>query len=325
MSRERLAQRGLVPALALLSYALGLVQRPGEAFSDTRVELSLDPALFLSRVANVWSSTIDLGHVQSGQFVGYLFPMGPWFALGDELGMPTWLAQRLWLGTLLALAAWGVVRLMDALAGPERGVAHAGAALLFVLNPYVVVFVSRGTVTLLTYSALPWLMLVAHRGMRAPREWRWPAAAGLLAAAAGGGVNAAVLAFALLGPVALALYEVAVLGRRGRDALAFGWRAGLCVALASAWWAVPVLLQSGFGADFLRFTEQPGTIWGTTSLSELLRLHGFWLLYAGVGFGDPVPAMSIARTYLFDAPVVVATLGVPLAVVAGARLANTTT
>ena len=67
----------------------------------------------------MWSSTTDLGHVQSGQFVGYLFPMGPWFAAADALGIPMWVAQRFWLGLLLALAAWGVVRLMDALYRPR--------------------------------------------------------------------------------------------------------------------------------------------------------------------------------------------------------------
>ena len=88
--------------------------------SDTRVELSADPALFLERVAHLWSGTTDLGHVQSGQFNGYLFPMGPWFAGGDGLGLPMWVVQRLWLGTLLALAAWGVVRLLDELLPRRR-------------------------------------------------------------------------------------------------------------------------------------------------------------------------------------------------------------
>src|SRR4051794_33738197 len=148
-----------------LSYAVALAQRPGKTVSDTRLELSLDPALFLSRVTHLWSGTTDLGHVQSGQFNGYLFPMGPWFAGGDALGLPMWLVQRLWLGTLLALAAWGVVRLLDELlpepatdggSGPlaRRPVAQLAAGLLFVFNPYVVQFTSRGTVAFLAYAAL---------------------------------------------------------------------------------------------------------------------------------------------------------------------------
>ena len=123
--------RLISPALGALALLLAFLQRPGDAYSDTRLELSADPGLFLSRVADMWSSTTDLGHVQSGQFVGYLFPMGPWFAAADALGISIWVAQRVWLGLLLALAAWGVVRLMDELYRPERGVAHvvAGPAL----------------------------------------------------------------------------------------------------------------------------------------------------------------------------------------------------
>ena len=45
-----------------------------------------------------------------------------------------WVAQRVWLGLLLALAAWGAVRLMDALYSRERGVAHVVAGLLFLLT-----------------------------------------------------------------------------------------------------------------------------------------------------------------------------------------------
>ena len=94
-----------------------------------------------------------------------------------------------------------------------------------------------------------------------------------------------MIAWALAAPAALLVYEGAVLGRPWRDVWGFGWRAGLLAALASAWWAVPVLLQGPYGEEFLSFTEQPGTIWGTSSLSESLRLLGFWMMYVGVGFG----------------------------------------
>src|SRR5215211_8722834 len=124
-----MSRRLVVALLTVGSYALAFVQRTGEVVSDTRVELSLDPALFLERVTHLWSGTTDLGHVQSGQFNGYLFPMGPWFAAGDGLGIPMWVLQRLWLGMLLALAAWGVVRLLDGLL-PRRPLAQLFAGLL---------------------------------------------------------------------------------------------------------------------------------------------------------------------------------------------------
>ena len=109
---------------------------------------------------SAWSPTADLGHVWAGQYGGYLFPMAPWFTAGDALGLPVWVVHRLWLGTLLAFAAWGVVRLLDELWDRERGAAHAAAAVLFVVNPYVTVYANRTSVALLAYAALPWLLLV---------------------------------------------------------------------------------------------------------------------------------------------------------------------
>jgi arabinofuranan 3-O-arabinosyltransferase len=78
----RTRDRLLVPALAALAFALALVQRPGLASSDTKIDLHVEPGAFLADVASAWSSTGDLGHVQGGQYGGYLFPMGPFFALG---------------------------------------------------------------------------------------------------------------------------------------------------------------------------------------------------------------------------------------------------
>jgi len=312
--------RLISPALGALALLLAFIQRPGDAYSDTRLELSADPGLFLSRVGDVWSSTTDLGHVQSGQFVGYLFPMGPWFAAAEALGISIWLAQRVWLGLLLALAAWGVVRLMDELYRPERGVAHLVAGLLYLLNPYTVIFTSRGTVTLLAYAALPWLVLAAHRGLANPRGWCWPIGFALILTLAGGGVNAGVIAWALVAPAALLAYEAAVLGRSWRDVWSFAWRAGLLAAVASAWWAVPVLLQGPYGEEFLSFTEQPGTIWGTSSLSESIRLLGFWTMYVGVGFGVTEPFLPAGPTYLFNEAVIVGTFLVPLLAFGGLLL-----
>ena len=60
---------------------------PGCASSDTKIDLHVDPVGFLGDVASAWSSTGDLGHVQGGQYGGYLFPMGPFFALGHALGL----------------------------------------------------------------------------------------------------------------------------------------------------------------------------------------------------------------------------------------------
>ncbi|HEU4657644.1 MAG TPA: alpha-(1-_3)-arabinofuranosyltransferase family protein [Capillimicrobium sp.] len=311
--RDRL----LIPVLAVGCYALALLQRPGWAVSDTKIDLHVDPARFLADAAAPWSSDISLGHVQSGQYGGYVWPMGPFFALLREIGLAPWVVQRLWLGTLLLLAAWGVVRLLDALLGRPRGVAHVVAAAAFVLNPYVVTYTSRVSVSLLAYAALPWLLLFVHRGLR-ERGWLWPALFALVVTSSGGGINAAVTAWALLGPLLLLLYEPALRLVPWRRAWAFTWRTAVLGAVTSLWWVVPLLVQSKWGLPFLPYTEQAGTIWGSTSASESLRLMGFWLSYAGIGYGgDLVPYTSSAGTYVFWAPGIVGSLLLPALALGG--------
>src|ERR1700754_3298440 len=351
--RPLLRGRALPLALAALALLLALIQRPGRAVTDTKIDLHVDPAGFLGDVASAWSSTGDLGHVQGGQCGGYLFPMGPFFALGHEIGLSPWLVQRLWWWAVVSLAAWGAVRLMDEVAGHPGGLPHAVTGLLFLLSPYVVILTARTSVTLLGYAALPWLLVTVLKGTvpltfplgavspsagdsaRAPRRrrflkgtgpfrWVWPAAFALIVTASGGGVNAAVTAWVLVGPVLLALYLVWVGRASGRVVWGFAWRTGVACAFACAWWVVPLLVQSRFGVDFLGFTEQPGTIWSTTSLNESLRLMGYWVSYLGVGYGGTLrPYFSDGGALLFLLPVVIAGTLVPaLALMGFARTAS---
>ncbi len=317
--RPRTAPRALLPAcLAAGAYAIALLQRPGQLAADTKIDLHTDPAAFLGDVASVWSASGGLGQVQAGQYAGYLFPMGPFFAVGDLLGLAPWLVHRLWLGTLLALAAWGTVRLLDALLDGPRGAAHVVAGAGVVLNPYVVVFSNRTSVTLLGYVALPWLLLCVHRGLRDSRRWLWPAAFALVLAASGGGVNAAVTAWLMLGPLLLLGYELAFGGVDRRAALRLTARTALLAVLASLWWIVPVVEHARYGLNFLPFTESPGAIWDTTSMGEGFRLLGYWIGYLGTGYGERlVPYFDTAGTLLFDPLVVLATFAVPALAVAG--------
>ena len=310
-------ERAIPAVIGLLCFAVALAQRPGETSADTKIDLHVDPVGFLSDAAAVWTNSGALGEVQGGQYAGYLFPMGPFFALGNLLGLGDWVVNRLWVGALLALAAWGTVRLMDALRPGPRGPAHVIAALLMAFNPYNVVYIDRTSVTLLGVAALPWLMLAVHRGLREPRRWWWPAAIALIVTAAGAGVNAAVTAWVLAGPLALALYEWGRGAVDGRSLVAFGLRVAALGIPASAWWAGPVLVQTLYGIDFLQFTEQPGAIWASTSLSESFRLMGYWPSYLGVGYGSLLPFYETSPDLLFSAPVVVATLLVPALAVAG--------
>ena len=305
-------RRSITFGLVLLAYALALVQRPGETVADTKVDLYVAPARFLSNVLSVWSPTTDLGHVFGAQYSGYAWPMAPWFALGDAIDVPTWIVHRLWLGTLLALAAVGIVRLLDALATDRRGALHIAAGVLFIVNPYVTVYANRTSISLLSYAALPWLLLAVHRGLREPRGWRWPALFALVLASTGGGVNVAVTAWLLVGPALLVVYEVLWAGVAWRAARGVVVRLIAINVVAQLWWIIPVLIQGMAAPSFLPFSEQPGTIWSTTSIPESLRLMGFWTSYVGVGFGGLLrPFQGSAPALLFLAPVVLAGLAVP--------------
>jgi hypothetical protein len=299
-------------ALVALAYVLALVQRPGTLVADTKVDLYVDARSFLTEVLSAWSPTADLGHVWAGQYGGYAWPMASWFAAGDALGLPAWLVHRLWLGTLLAVAAVGMVRLLDALVDAGRGPLHVAAAVLYVANPYVTVYLGRTSVALLAHAALPWLLLLVHRGLHRPRSWRAPAAFALVLASTGGGVNAATTAWALLAPALLVLYELGWGGVRARALVPWAGRMALTGLVAQAWWVVPLLVAARHGTGFLAFTEQPGTIWGTTALTESLRLMGFWTSYIGVGYGGRlVPFSGSSDALLFHGAVVAASLLVP--------------
>ena len=299
-------------ALGALAFVVAFVQRPGLEVAETKVDLHVAPGSFLRDVLSAWTPTGSLGHVFAGQYGGYLWPMGPFFALGHLVGLPDWIVGRLWIGAALALSAWGMVRLLDALVGRPRGAGHLAGGLLYMLNPYVVTYVGRTSITLLATAALPWLLLCVHRGLRDPRGWWWPAAFALVLTSTGGGVNVAVTAWMLLGPALLVVYELGWGAVASAGARAFVVRLVPVAALASLWWVAAVLVHARYGLDFLPYTEQPGTIWSTTSLPESLRLLGFWTSYIGVGYTGTLRAFQAdAGVYLGLAPVVVATLAIP--------------
>ena len=195
------------------------------------------------------------------------------------------------------------------------------------LNPYTVMFTGRTSITLLGYAALPWLLLVVFHGVRAVRDasgwrdWRsWLAAAAfaLVLTSVGGGINGAVVGWMLFGPLVLLVYEPLVGSVRWRDSAGFLVRMGVLGTLASLWWIVPLVVHAGYGIDFLQFTEQPRTIWGTNSAPEALRLMAYWTSYIGVGFeGADKPFFTESGTMLFNPLVVGASLLLPAIAVAG--------
>ena len=81
--------------VAALSLALAFAQSPGRISPDTKLDLTANPVRFLARALNLWNSELPFGQTQN-QAYGYLFPHGAFFLLGDVLGLPGWVTQRLW-------------------------------------------------------------------------------------------------------------------------------------------------------------------------------------------------------------------------------------
>src|SRR5207248_2571919 len=116
----------------------------------------------------------------------------------------------------------------------------------------------------------------------------------------------------------LVLYELGTGTVPGRDVVALTWRTALATAGACLWWVIPEVVQSHYGLNFLPFTESVGAVLSSTSLSETMRLMGYWPGYLGQGYGSPlIPYFADAGTMLFNPLVVVSSLLVPGLAIAG--------
>ena len=116
--------------------------------------------------------------------------------------------------------------------------------------------------------------------------WRWPALFALVLTCTGGGVNAAVTGWVLLGPLLFVLYERFVggvprgairpflaaprAGRRARERLVARCRCSS--TRATAWTSC-------------RSPSSRGRSGRRRAITESLRLMGFWTSYIGLGFG----------------------------------------
>jgi arabinofuranan 3-O-arabinosyltransferase len=64
------------------------LQQPGKVVHETRLDVAFTPLPFMAQTWHLWQSAIDIGRMQN-QAVGYLFRMGPFFAVGQLLHVPT--------------------------------------------------------------------------------------------------------------------------------------------------------------------------------------------------------------------------------------------
>ncbi|MGW5974067.1 alpha-(1-_3)-arabinofuranosyltransferase domain-containing protein [Streptomyces sp. NPDC055186] len=254
-------------------FALLLAVQPGRQTFDTKLGVTVDPGRFLADLGQLWQDQGSFGGVHN-QYVGYLWPMLPFYWLADLVRLPVWLAERLWLSLIVSVAFWGALRLAERLR-VGNGASRLLAATAYALWPLFTTVIGSTSAAALPGALLPWVLLPLTDQRYAPRV---AALRSALLVPFMGGVNAASTLASLL-PVGLYLLSRPPGPRRWK---LIAWWAP-AVAVATAWWWIPLLLLGVYGENFLPYVETARTTTDTMSATEALRGAGNWVGYLHFG------------------------------------------
>ncbi len=256
---------------AAILTALCFIQDPGRMVADTKFDLLTDPWHFLARGMQLWDPSQSFGQIPD-QSYGYVWPMGPFFWLGDLIQLPPWVTQRLWWALLLCLAFFGMLRLLDRLSvGTE--LTRVAAAFAFVFTPRITTLMGLVSVEIWPMALAPWVLLPLVRGSRTGSVRR-AAALSALAVASAGGVNAVAVAAVL--PLGVIWIVTRSPGPRRWPLL--GWWTALTIA-ATLWWSGPLLLMGRYSPPFLDYIENANITTLPTDLTRSLLGLSDWVAY----------------------------------------------
>lgn len=262
--------------IAVLTYLPMLLTRPGWVSADTKTYLYLDPGRLMDDARSTWDAGVGLGTV-THQTVGYLWPMGPWYWMFDQLGVPDWVAQRLWWGTLLFAGVAGAAFLLRRFEIPP--IALWPAALAYGLSPYAVAYLGRLSGVMMPAVGLPWLLGLTILSIRRG-GWRHPALFALVATTVGS-VNLTALVLVGIAPLLWVVYEVVTGSARVSRVAATVARIGVLTTLCSAWWLAGLTVQASHGIDIVRYSESAEVVSRASTSFEVLRGLGYWFFYGG--------------------------------------------
>lgn len=256
-------------------------QRVGETTFDTKLDLAIAPTDFLDRALYAWNPFSSFGEMQN-QAYGYLFPHGGFFALGEALGMPAWITQRLWSALLLVVAYEGARLLFRVIDRPrDRPWLPMVAGLAYVFAPRMLGLSGALSGEVHPTAVLPWVVLplvLAVRGHLTPFHGAaWSGVAVLMM----GGVNATEVLCAL--PVGGFIILSAIRHPVGRR-LALWWP--LAVIAATLWWVTALLKQGRYSPPFLDYIETAATTTQPLGWANVVRGTDHWLSFVWVG-GEP--------------------------------------
>ncbi len=267
-------------ACCLVLALLPFVTAPGEIIADSKLDLAVNPAGLLARALSLWDPTM-FGQLQN-QADGYLFPMGPFFALGRLAAAPPWIVQRLWISAVLIAAFTGTALLAGRL-GIGTPWTRAAAGLAYALSPMALTLLGEYSGEYLPQAMAPWILIplagaVARAGLmtgaaRPGRAAARAAARSAVAVALCGGTNAACTLAALIPAAVYVLTRPASCRWR----LLAWWTPA--VVLATLWWTVPLVLLAKYGVSFLPYTESAAVTTSATSLDQVLRGTENWISY----------------------------------------------
>ncbi len=281
VTTDKGSTRLVVAVAALIAYIPIVLSSPGLVGADTKTYLYLDPGRWMEQARSLWDSDIALGTV-THQTIGYLWPMGPFYWLFEQIGSPDWFAQRIWLGTILFMAGLGVRYLLRTLGWQGSGLLVA--MLAYELSPYLLDYSARISVILLPFAGLPWLIGLTIRSVRSG-GWRHPALFALVAVTVGS-VNATSLLLVGMAPVLWIIHATFVersvsIGESIRAAA----RIGVASLGVSLWWIAGLLLQGGYSLPVIRYTETYRVVAEASTAPEILRGLGYWFFYGNDQYG----------------------------------------
>ncbi|MFA5883679.1 MAG: alpha-(1-_3)-arabinofuranosyltransferase family protein, partial [Acidimicrobiia bacterium] len=312
---ERSPRRGdwtAVGILAAITYLPLFLANRGRLNADTKLYLYLDPGGLLASAPNLWNRRWSGGTV-THQNLGYLWPMGPYYWVTDVLGIPDWVAQRFWLGTIMFAAAAGAYWCFRSL-WRDRSAAVVGG-IVYGLSPFVLGHITGQSALLLPFAALPWLVVAVRNALRAD-PWRWAAVFALVTTTAGS-LNGSSIFFVLAG--AMLWIPYAVWWERGASLRAGIETIARLAALTLAtqlWWLMAYRVGGQYGLPILQVTETVRQTSVSTSAIEVFRGLGYWFFYGGdnqgpwlKGFAPPFTQSIALLAVSFAAPLACLALG----------------
>lgn len=305
MPKKVTPYRLVVSALSVLLAMVTFGNSWGEVVTDIKPEVYLAPGSMVLNYLSPWSSTPYLGHpnfnVGLTPVVVALTPL-TWLGLSPE-----WVFKVthfcLWF-----VAAWGASRLLRGITPTASKWAGLATGVIYVASPYAIVGGSTLAV-LLPLALLPWMVLALVRSLEQPSSWRWPAAFGIAFFAMSGMNVGIVPVFQLLVVPPVAVVVGRARGRSWREILGVVSKCAVFVLGVSLYWLVPSFSAARTGAIVVSESETIEGIAGVSSLVEVLRGMGMWILYGNGAEGPWVPEFA---PYVSNPLMVLATLMWPV-------------